>query len=301
MIRIGLVVTGDMEQLALADSLQAAFPSGEFMVVRKVNGFTGGAPLQASVEATRAPTRTPNARSDVKNFAETLRAALKKPPRRRAPHPEYIIGIDDLELMNDAHPGRAVQYLAAELRRQVDELDPRDGTVEYEQLRERCSFHLFKPMPEAYFFGEEAALVRAGKLPEKMNRFDPDACDVEEFLVDDPDYLKPCDVPNHWRRPDRQRHPKHYLRFLSDPEVPPGDPIKAAELGRTWSYQEMHQGAAALRQLDWKQVLRDPEHAQLARSLLCDIASMLDVPEPFPGQCHPVTCSTERQRLLRNI
>ena len=32
----------------------------------------------------------------------------------------------------------------------------------YTQVRERCSFHLFRPMTEAYFFGDATALQRAG-------------------------------------------------------------------------------------------------------------------------------------------
>ncbi|HSN99074.1 MAG TPA: hypothetical protein VLS89_12345 [Candidatus Nanopelagicales bacterium] len=301
MARIGLVVTGDMERSALSDSLRAVFPSGEFTIVRQVNGFTGGSSLQA-------PRSAPSARSDVETFARTLLAALDAPPRRRDPRLDYVIGIDDLELMNDAHPEVAVNHLTDELRRQVGELDRPDQAKKFDHLRDRCSFHIFKPMPEAYFFGEEDALVRAGKLGGKSSRFDPVACDVEQFLVEDADYLRPRDVSpsrvpgeSHWRRPNRERHPKQYLMFLSDPLEPPEDPIEASDQGRTWHYKETREGAAALRQLAWRQVLRDPKHAQFARSLFADIAAMLDVPPPFPGDCHTLTWACRREQLLRNL
>src|SRR5689334_20565086 len=83
-------------------------------------------------------------------------------------------------------------------------------------VRERCSFHLLSPMIEVYFFGEPAALTRAGAR--RAAKLDPAERDLEDFATDDPDFLSPADGKHPvWATANRARHPKSYLRFLCDP------------------------------------------------------------------------------------
>jgi len=113
----------------------------------------------------------------------------------------------------------------------------------------------------------------------------------------DPDYLQHPDVPHQqsperksWAIPGRARHPKHYLRFLCDPNDP-----------YTQRYKEAKTGAEALSQLAWGQVFSHEERVQLARALFEDLSLGLGVPHPFPGSAHPATADFKSARVLRNL
>jgi len=143
-------------------------------------------------------------------------------------------------------------------------------------------------MLEIYFFGEPAALLRAGAT--RPANLDP-SNHLEDFLVADVAFLCPDHVREHpWRRPDRGRHPKRYLSFLVDPD----------DTGLT-AYKESREGVRALATLDWAQVFQfRPPGITFAHSLFDDLADALDVSNPFPGMCHSLT-ARRPVGTLRNV
>ncbi len=158
-------------------------------------------------------------------------------------------------------------------------------------VRERCSFHLLAPMIEAYFFGEPAALTRAGAT--RAAQVDGKTRDLEEFLTADADFLAPPDGGAVWARPERARHPKCYLQFLCDPT---GTQRRA--------YRETKEGVAALRALDWPAVLEPVSYVRFARAFLADLAEGLgrhDVLASFQGEPHALTSRREPGNVLRNL
>jgi hypothetical protein len=199
--------------------------------------------------------------------------------------PDFVFVVDDLELANVATPHHVTQLVADAFRRYLT------GTPTHRELgrlRERCSFHLLCPMLETYFFGESAALQRAGAMRPALLAT---SHHLEDFLAAEMAFLAPDDVREHsWRRPDRRHHPKRYLSFLVDP--------KDEELA---AYKESRDGVRALETLDWAQVFRyAPQGIRFAHSLFDDLADALGVPDPFPGACHALT--TRRPAgTLRNV
>ncbi|WP_224364581.1 hypothetical protein [Hyalangium versicolor] len=287
--RVGLIVTGKCEHRGLAESLQRIFPEARFEALGKqpMDSFTSADIRQLPVSP--VPTT-------LQKFAARIVAEVA-PGRTDGPL-DLVVAIDDLELVNAPHPA----LVAARVRDAVQaHLRSYPGTSEaarekvLQRVREKCSFHLLAPMIEAYFFAEPAALVRAGAT--RPSCVDASAIDLEAFVTDDPDYLHHPNVPHQqsperksWAIPGRDRHPKHYLRFLCDPSDP-----------HTRRYTEAKTGAEALRHLAWGQVFSHAERVQLARALFEDLADGLKVPHPFPGIGHPATADFKNARVLRNL
>lgn len=280
-VRVGLLVTGKCEQRGLGESLERVFPEARFEVLDRIESFTS-ADLR-EVPESEVPTT-------LQKFAASIVAAVEEDP------PDLVMAVDDLELVNAPHP----ELVADRVREAVQHhLDHHAWTSDATRQRvtqrvlERCSFHLFAPMVEGYFFAEPEALKRAGST--RPARLDLGSPDLENFLTDDPDYLGHPDVSHQqkrksWAIPDRARHPKHYLRFLCDP----GNPL-------TDRYVETKGGAAALRELSWGLVFAHADRVRLARSLFEDISAGLAVPHPFPGEGHPATANFKAARVLRNL
>ncbi|HEX8704537.1 MAG TPA: hypothetical protein VF815_37240 [Myxococcaceae bacterium] len=287
--RVGLIVTGKCEHRGLAESLQQIFPEARFEALGRqpVDSFT-------SADVRQLP------ESPVPTTLQKLAARIVaevEPGRVDGPL-DLVVAIDDLELANAPHPAlvaaRVRDAVGAHLRSYRGTSDSAREKV-LQRVRERCSFHLLAPMIEAYLFAEPAALVRAGAT--RPSAVDASAIDLEAFETDDPDYLRHPDVPHQqsperksWAIPGRARHPKHYLRFLCDPNDP-----------YTRRYTEAKTGAEALRQLAWGQVFSQQERVQLARALFEDLALGLGVPHPFPGSAHPATADFKSARVLRNL
>jgi hypothetical protein len=159
-------------------------------------------------------------------------------------------------------------------------------------LRERCSFHLLRPMAESLFFGERAALDRAsGGAALPPVQFDSMTRDIEAFETADAAYLAKPRGEACWATENRRRHPKHYLEYLLDPSGAKGK-----------LYKEREHGRLALASLDWQAVVSPPAHARMVRALLDDIADMLGVSLPWcaAGPFHPLT-QRKRGGHLRNI
>jgi hypothetical protein len=272
---IGLITTGECEHRALGASLQRAFEGAELVLLQP---FQRPAPsITSNYLGYPGPA---SGGTQVDRLVASMMATLE---RRGAP--DFVFAIDDLELPNVATAHHVTQLLSDAFRRALG------TTPTHQQLarvRERCSFHLLCPMLEAYSFGEPAALPRAGAA--RPARLDP-THHLEDFLAADPAFMAPNDVREHpWRRPDRARHPKRYLSFLSNP----GDTERAG-------YKESRDGVRALSTLDWAQVFAyQPPGIAFAHSLFDDLADAFGVPNPFPGACHPLTMRRPG-RTLRNI
>lgn len=283
--RIGLIVTGRCEQKALAGSLGRVFPGVTFEVLDRVESFTSADLSDAPVSPVPEPT--------VAKFAASLVAAVEEDEDS----PEMVIALDDLELVNAPHPERVANAVRDAVSAHLQAhswTSERTRQKVIQRVRERCSFHLLAPMVEAYFFAEPEALVRAGVTRAAVLEA---AVDLEDFVTSDPDYLSHPRVPHKQKHkswaiehPLRARHPKHYLRFLCDPTNP-----------LTERYGETRGGVEALEKLDWTRVFSRAEHVRLARSLFEDIAHLLGVSHPFPGESHPATASIKLARVLRNL
>lgn len=228
MVTISLLVTGKTELLALADSLAQVFRAD----------FRYANPLSADPERYLRGFTSPDLRnvsgkkvspeSDLGWFVAHLVGGAF--PGRHGKPPDLMIGLDDLEVHNAHQADLAVRLVRDAVRDHVERSF--SGPVRdrvYQRLREHCSFHLLKPMVEAYFFGEPAALDRAGVPPRRASEFDPAACDPEDFHVSDAGYMTVPEPPrpkrrnstykNDWRRQQETRpyHPKKYLKYLYDP------------------------------------------------------------------------------------
>ena len=153
-------------------------------------------------------------------------------PRRREERFDFAFAVEDLELVNDAQPDLVLQLFRDTVRRYIKKNWKFEIDRTLSEVRERCSFHLVRPMTEAYFFGEPAAVNRAGAiLPPQL----PIALDLEQFITTDLVYSNLPSSEQIADMPLRLRHPKHYLRYLCDPT-----------LVAKWSsqYRETHGGVA---------------------------------------------------------
>jgi hypothetical protein len=267
---IQLIVTGDMEVKSLADSLKSHFPGvreGQdvtWLKPRRSHGATSSR-LRADSEPSTAMTNLAKAM-----VAEAIAGKTGEPA-------DLVIVVDDVELDNVGQEqvvaGLFRKAVRAELerRRHSSSMGTHDRNVR--SVRERCSFHVLRPMPEAYFFGDPLALQRAGAIRPPLLLH---ATDVEEFEVTDPAWLPICHATNQrhaacgrdwWRH---EIHPKEYIAHL----VGHSDPV---------GYNETVNGAAALASLNWPEVPKVVGDVTFARALFQDIADWFNVISPMPG------------------
>ncbi len=282
MSRVQLIVTGDMELAAFAASLRHAFSEVklEFLPTLKVQDFT-------SIKLGIHPGHVPGQKTRAQQMAQAIVSAFE-PGRFLNAIPDLVLAVDDLELANMDQPHVVTAYLAREIELTLKDrkLLRSDETRVREHLRSRASFHLFVPMPEAYFYSEPAALARAGA--KAQSRFDVALRDTEDFEVDDPAYrawiekLAPKAVEPH-------RHPKQYLRYL-------GDPTASGER----AYRETREGAKALEELAWPVVTARAGREAYARALLEDFADGIGTSWQSPGPVAPLT-ARRSGGLLRNL
>jgi hypothetical protein len=270
MFRVRLVVTGDVETRALGPSLQRALRTVGAVDVEFITPafkVDGGA-LTCNPLADPANLALP-VPSAARRMANALLTETLVSRRRSEPLPDLVIGVDDLELANAHQPAVVAGWVRRAIREAIER--HRYPAQAREALRERCSFHLLVPLVEAYFFGEEAALARAGvgaHVP--VHRL---GTNVEDFETDDPAFLPLAAAQNAqqaannygwWRE---ERHPKRYLSFL---------------VGRSGGlYDETVGGRAALETLDWGAVGADRQAVRFARSLFEDISAALEVANPL--------------------
>ncbi len=269
---IALIVSGELEKVALPAALTRAFPEATF-VAQRVSSFTSS-PVSA------APAASVPALVD--KFAAALVAAVD--PGRSGQAADMAIAIEDLELANIFQPDAVCSIFAGAVARHVASHWPSEErrARARRRLSERASFHLLSPMPEAYFFSDPACLAAAGTGASPLLQ---SGTDLEYFMVRDPTYLAAGPGRSWARRSGREHHPKAYLQYLLDP----------TEATR---YRETRQGKDALGVLDLHAVVsQNSAHTRFLRSLLADIALFLDRPPPS-GDLHPTTAATPT--VLRN-
>jgi hypothetical protein len=284
---VALIPTGEMEHAALARSLARLFPVHTFVVRpkdRPLSGFTSRdvAPLAL---APKGP--IPN---NVDELAAELVNAIF--PGRRREHIDFAYVVEDLELCNQCQPDLVIRVFRDAVTSYIRENWPQQSGPRYEEVRERCSYHLFRPMTEAYFFGDPAALQRARvERPHQL----PANLDLEEFRTADQSFL---DLPDGSDRivnmPEREFHPKSYLRYLCDPTL--------ADRGKR--YRETIHGVAALESLNWESVVRSAPHYPFLHAFLDDLGEALNAPLPFTNRAHAdprVRFPGPTGRILRNL
>ncbi len=216
-----------------------------------------------------APPRPVGVKTVAERLVDRMAAAFESRDR-----PAFVFAVDDLELDNTATPGNVTGVVRDAVHGVLGESRTHAHVAWF---RDRCSFHLLCPMLEGYFYGEPAALVRAGARRNAVLS----EHQLENFQSGDVDYLTPANEPRHaWRSADHARHPKRYLRFLAQE-----------------NYRETRGGKDALAQLDWHQVFaHKPPGLAFARSLFDDLADALAVPCPFQGAAHPRDGEAAQQR-----
>jgi len=293
MAQVILIPTGTLEHIGLARALGRFFPGHTFLA-RPV-----GQPLVSftSESVGRIPIGGPTPH-DLGDLVEELVAAVL--PGLQGSPPTYACVVEDLEIKNDHQPALVVEVFREAVRRYLDTYPWPAARTRHEvftRVRERCSFHLFRPMTEAYFFGDPAALGRAGAVqPAQL----PANHDLEQFRTTDQAFLNlpPDNRPKKQRviihMPDRERHPKSYLRYLCDPTL----------TDRQRRYKETQGGVAALLDLDLPQVLSTPPHCPFLHSFLDDLGAALNQPLSFVSQAHAESLTRfpgPQNALLRNI
>ena len=309
-MRVAVLTTGKMEWHGLHLALERLFPGQHFYRV----------PTEAEVSSSADDYPYPGFTSVALNAGhvsdppEALldlieRAAREALQTRDGGGADHVVVVDDVELCNLGQEAQVVEVVRAGVQRYLDDRPAACERIA-EALRSRVSFHLARPMIEAWLFADPAALARAGVANGEAATL-PLEHDPEAFSTSDPAYLAatdascPCWVEDGRKaktRPKwlgagpREQHPKGYLQWLC---------VDGARPNCT-HYSESDVGADALRELGWGLVLSRPE-GQLAylRALLADLAASLDQ-APSTGAVASVGAATAAQptgghRLLRNL
>lgn len=288
-MRVQLVVTGDLEKGALGRSLERALRAAgadvtfERPLLLTDAGMTSN-PLPDALAGAEIP-RT------VQRMAKAL---VTETFVGRSRHlPDLVVGIDDLELANVHQPHIVIAWLRRAIEDQIAQRYTVGGVPSQltdrvrEALRTRCSFHLLVPLAEAYFFGEDAAVSRAGVAAGTVvHRV---GADVESFATDDPEFRLRAEQKNRemralgrdwWRE---ERHPKHYLEFLVE---------RSGGL-----YLETEGGVRALEILDWPAMGRIEAPMAFARALFEDVSEALGIDNPLGPR--PTNACTYPARHVR--
>lgn len=208
---------------------------------------------------------------------------------------DLVIAVCDVELGNLGKEPIILSHLRSALEKRLDRHEQGARARHRATLREKCSFHLLRPMVEAVFFGDPAALSRSGVSathPPLLR-----SLDVEEFESVDPNWHSECVEANDRKRLDgvhwweEARHPKRYLAHL---------------IQRSGSkvYDELDQGVAALCGLHWPTVT-NIQPSPFLRALFDDLASWFGVPNPLgfgkPSPLTSLTPTSPPDRWLRNL
>jgi hypothetical protein len=284
---VALIPTGKMEHAALGPALAQLFPEDVFVVrppERHLDGFTSRnvAPLAAA-----PPGPIP---SNLEELAAELVNAIF--PGRRDQPIDFAYVVEDLELCNQRQPDLVFRVFRDAVDSYIRRTWPQQSGPKYARVRERCSFHVFRPMTEAYFFGDAAALQRAGAdQPHQL----PANLDLEQFRTVDQAFLTlPPGTERIAEMPQREFHPKSYLHYLCDPTLH----------DHQRKYRETHNGVAALASLNWERVIRSPPHCPFLHAFLDDLGEALNSPLPFVDRAHAdprARFPGPIDRILRNL
>lgn len=271
----------------MVNSLKRYFPSDEVEwdpTPRKVSEVST-APLRRL-----HPDRVPA--SEMKMLAESLIQEAITGKVRGEGTADLVVAICDVELANLNYEADIIHHLKLALASKLASYESRTYERYRDLLRARCSFHLLRPLAEAVFFGDPVAMaaLRVTRPPVIRLR------DVEQFESVDRTWLPICERENQrkhsighdwWRE---ELHPKRYLDHLLEHD-PKG-------------YDEVRDGASALKQLDWSAVIQG-QASPFLRALFEDLSSYFEVPNPLgPGTSSPLTSLTPNSppdRWLRNL
>jgi hypothetical protein len=291
MARIKLIVTGDLEKLALHESLRQLFPpqrDGDDVVWDEPQR------LHCATSHRLAPSSPPS-----RPMLALARAMLAAAGIGKTGSPaDLVVVVDDVELGNLGQESVVAQHFRAAVNHELGSYEAKTQARYRSLLREKCSFHLLCPMVESYLFSDADALAVAGVPTGHSPRLVH--ADVEQFQTDDPAWLPICLTENEKRKPrtpwwNHERHPKLYLEHL------------IARGGENAFYEETTQGKRALMALRWLMVPKSQTHIPIIRSLFEDIADWFKLHgNPLGnGPCHPdlyPSKSVNRANLLlRNM
>lgn len=296
---IKLIVTGTMEKAALHHSLSKSFGTRNF-VGEEVIWDTPR--LEHGVTTHRLRSQDPLSRP-MRTLARAMLAEAFVGKRPGVPPPDLVVVVDDVELAN---LGQEVLIVDSFKRAVVEELKCRspDGVTplpnEISGVRQRCSFHLLKPMIESYLIHDKGALTATG-LPHACVPTIQHLTDAEAFRATDrdPAWLRTCEEQDKKMQANYPwwqsvLHPKMYLDHLLD------------RFGV--NYQETRQGRDALLAANWGGLASVATDMPILSSLFADIwdfyamhsppGSFLGAPSPahYIGMGKPV-----RGQLLRNV
>lgn len=292
MLRIKLIVTGDMEKRGLHESLRRFFPSE-----RDSHSVTWDMPRKVACATSHRlkpgnPPSTPMKTLVDAMFAEAITGKEGHPA-------DLVVVIDDVELGNLGQEDIVADHFRAAVQSKLNSYSSTATAERYRvQLREKCSFHLLKPMVESYLFSDQGALEQAGVAASTTPQL-AHPTDVEAFESNDPVWLPTCFAENARRQSNtpwwrHERHPKHYLTHLAERTDP------------NFCYDETRHGVKALNTINWQQTVKKPTDAAILCALFQDLADWFGVTNPL-GTCSPSphfypTVSTVRANmLLRNL
>ena len=274
MRKIQLIVTGDLEKLALHTALAERFPDVrngkrvEWARPRKTHGATSrplGPPGQAI--------------GTMKGLA--LAAIVEAELGGSGGPADLVVVVDDGEVGNMDDGANVVAHFRLAMTEVINARasDPAAKHALRQLVRERISYHLLMPMVEAHFFVGRASLSACGVGANVAPKLA--TADVERFESNDPGWLPECVASNTERQESapwwrHECHPKYYLQHLLD-------------RSSGGIYEETSASAQkALALVEWP--LNAGADAQFARSLFEDLADWFQVPNPMgAGTCAPST------------
>jgi hypothetical protein len=300
-VRVWVLATGEMELIGLPVALKARFPAHEFEAQRAPNGgpFDGFTSCRLPLPSRKIPSNLTKLVQETVRLIEQYEDGL-------------VLIIDDVELCNmdqlkfvgDEVRAAFEGHLQARFAPVPDETSRRrrgrqeDEARLREQLRQRVSFHLARPMIESWVFADP---------------YTHGAQDPEEFSFAEPRYLLDDGAAcERWRglRSSKQAEHKPLWLKLTSPALRAQHPKAAlawlhqepTEMSCS-AYRETHEGAEALKVLDWSAVLNHSRHMAALRSLHNDLASDLDPARVSEGDVLEETrlLTAKDARLLRNL
>jgi len=156
MARFKLIVTGDMEKLALHKSLQRIFSpnkrDGEKVIWEQPRK------IQCATSHQLSPTRTPSGPMKQLVKAMIAEAGIGK----KGEPADLVVVIDDVELGNLGRENIIAAHFQNAMQHELNKYNTKTIQRYQSILRQKCSFHLLKPMVESYVFGDINALRVAG-------------------------------------------------------------------------------------------------------------------------------------------
>lgn len=304
-MRVALLATGKTELLGLPEALMRLFPGHSFQAVWDLHEQRP----YPSFTSNRLPSPPAPASPALDKLVEE--AAARVDPRFPG-RDDFVLLLDDLELVNQDQPHVVIQALRDAVARHLNQRYSADAIRSGEiraALASRVSFHLAAPMIESWFFANTNGPFRAGVAPNTPILIRNG--DQEQFESTDQGYLqatesacptwckngrKRGDRPKWLGDPPREKHPKGYLQWL----------MKDASSKTCTCYNEAKEGTEALRQIDWAELLKHPKRSTYARALVADLSDALGQAPTIPNwqgeQAGITSRATKRpSRCLRNI